>query len=239
VITLLVTSEELGQAEIAVEGPAFRHLVKARRAVVGDAVRLVDGRGRARWGRLSALTDAAASLEVREAAPPNEPTGRLELVVTAPKGRRLAWMVEKATEVGVAAIRLLHSQRVARECRSGTLRRLRRVAAAAVEQSHRSLVPEISGIHPWDELPEMLARAGQAWFLEPRARAGKLAAVAGRLALVVGPEGGWTDSEREELEARGYLPLGLGPTILRTETAAVVGGALLLSHLERHSGGFH
>ena len=166
---------------------------------------------------------------------------RLELLVAAPKKERASWLVEKATEMGVAAVRLLETERTPRGFGDGTLRRLHRVATAAFEQCGRGRMPEVTGTHGWGEVPGLLGEgdgAGQAasrWVLDldpEAAPAERLVAAAGperRQYLLVGPEGGWSDGERDDLAAWGTTPVSLGPTVLRIETAALAGAALLLA----------
>jgi 16S rRNA (uracil1498-N3)-methyltransferase len=227
--SLLLSPEELDRDELEIGGDRYRHLFRARRQRVGDRIRVVDGQGRARWARVARVDRKVACLELVEDAPGNEPEIWLELFVVPPKPQRLTWLVEKSTEVGVSAIRLIHSTRGPRSYGAGTLDRLRRVASAAVVQSHRSLVPEISGVHDWQELAALTSKAEFSWTLDPSAERSPETQVAGPASLLVGPEGGWDEQERKDMEAIGCLALALGPRILRTETAAVVGSALLLN----------
>lgn len=227
--SLLLSPEELDQDELEIGGDRYRHLFRARRQAVGDRIRVVDGQGRARWARVARVDRRVGCLELAEEAPGNEPETWLELIVVPPKPQRLTWLVEKSTEIGVSAIRLIHSARGPRSYGAGTLDRLRRVASAAVEQSHRSWVPEISGVHDWQELAALSSSAETCWSLDPAAERSPETQVAGSACLLVGPEGGWDAQELGDMEAIGCLALALGPRILRTETAAVVGSALLLN----------
>jgi 16S rRNA (uracil1498-N3)-methyltransferase len=230
-ITVLVAPERLVERQVRVEGTTYRHLVRARRATGRDRLRVVDGRGTARWGTLVAVDKKGALLELGGEAPQNEASCRLELFVVPPKPQRLTWLVEKATEAGVAAIHMLYSQRGPRTYGASMLARLRRVAAAAVEQSHRSRVPEISGMLDPDEAATLVAGCEQSWLLDPndeRSLPDANQLKTGSLALLVGPEGGWTASEVGQWTAKGARRLGLGPRTLRIETAAVVGAAVLL-----------
>ena len=104
------------------------------------------------------------------------------------------------------------------------------MAAAAVEQCHRARLPEVTGPHDWSDLPGLAARGGgrgsstrhrtaRPLCREPRPTSG---------ALLVGPEGGWSPDERAELLAAGWRAAGLGDRVLRVETAAVAGAAMLL-----------
>ena len=231
--SLLLSPEELGQPEVKIEGDRYRHLFRARRQKVGDRMRVVDGRGRARWAQVIRIDRLAGYLELADEAPRNEPEVWLELFVVPPRSQRLTWLVEKSTEIGVSAIRLIHSRRGPRSCGAGTLERLRRVAAAAVVQSQRSLIPEISGVHDWHELVALASRSETCWTLDPDAKAAANLETSDSACLLVGPEGGWEEAERRDMKAMGCLPLALGPRILRTETAAVVGATLLLSSSDR------
>ena len=236
-ITLLRPPADLDRAEVELEGDAYRHLFRARRAAAGERVRLADGAGRARWGEVVSVGRSAATVRVGGEAPANLPAARVHLLVGAPKKERTSWLVEKATELGVAAVRFLDTARTPREFGDGTVRRLARVAAAALEQSHGSRLPELTGTHPFAEVPELLAAAPSARYLldtgEPAAGGAPLvldpSPPPAATAVLVGPEGGWSDAEREALAALACRPISLGPTTLRTETAALAAAALLLA----------
>ncbi|HEX5717501.1 MAG TPA: RsmE family RNA methyltransferase [Thermoanaerobaculia bacterium] len=225
---ITLVTEELDSGEVTVEGEAYRHLFRARRVPVGADVRVVDGRGNARWGKVARVDRSSARVALGEPAPTHEPSFRLELLVPTFRPERASWLVEKATEVGVSAIRFLNSERAPRTFGDGTIERMRRVAVAAVEQCHRSLVPEITGPHPWEEIGRFLAGAEGRWFLDPQGALGGWGPLGGSGALLVGPEGGWAPEEREQVLSEGWRPVGLGPRILRIESAALVGAAMLL-----------
>jgi len=214
--------------ELVVDGHAYRHLFRARRLAEDAVVRLVDGEGGARFGRPLEIDGSAARFALGEEAPSNEPTRYVELMAPIPKSSRLSWMVEKATEIGVSAIRLIRTERAPREVGVGTLERLGRVAVAAVEQSHRSVVPVVSGVHAFSELPELMTSIPERWYLQPGSVSQQAIGSEASALLLVGPEGGWTAGEREQMTDWDCSPLGLGPTVLRIETAATVGCAGLL-----------
>lgn len=226
-ITLLVSPDQLDESPIEVTGDSYRHLFRARRLEVGARVRVVDGNGRARWSTVERVDRTGAELALVGEAPGNETDRKLVLLVAAPRIQRASWLVEKVTEVGATAIRFVNSERSPRSYGEASLARLRRVAAAAVEQCHRARLPEITGVHAFSELADLLAECPQRWFLDLGGAAG-MDAGAGPVGLVVGPEGGWTESEREELLGLDCRPWGLGARTLRVETAAVAGSTLLL-----------
>jgi|SRR6185295_19429520 len=248
-ITLLIDAAAFDASEVRIEGAPYSHLFRARRVAAGAEMRVVDGQGRARWGRVARVDHTSATVALGEPAADREPAFRLELLAPTCRPERASWLVEKTTEVGVFAIRFLNTVRAPRDFGGGTLERLRRVAAAAVEQCHRSRLPEITGPHAWSELGRLAVGLQRRWFLDPEGdpvgaalcgRPGNYAetqqgghigppvqdSAAG--ALLVGPEGGFDPQERSELLAAGWQPAGLGERILRLETAALVGAALIL-----------
>jgi 16S rRNA (uracil1498-N3)-methyltransferase len=228
-ITLLIDPAGFDHPTVKVEGEAYQHLFRARRVAVGEEMRVVDGRGRARWGKVERVDRTSATVALGEPAPDREPELRLELIVPTCRPERASWLVEKGTEVGVSAVRFANMARAPRELGTITFDRLRRVAAAAVEQCHRSRLPEITGPHAWSEMVG-LAGPEVRWFLDTEAAApGGWGTAAGKSgALLIGPEGGLDPAERRELLTAGWHPVGLGERTLRLETAAVIGAAFLL-----------
>jgi 16S rRNA (uracil1498-N3)-methyltransferase len=227
-ITLLTTPAQIEAHELRVEGDAYRHLFRARRVEAGEELRIVDGRGRARWGKVARVDRTSATVALGQPAPEREPAFRLDLIVPTCRPERASWLVEKATEVGVHAVRFVNMARAPRELGAGTMERLARVAEAALEQCHRSRLPEVTGPHAWKEVAG-LADGADRWFLDTETAAGWGGQPQGESgALLVGPEGGLDPAERRELLAAGWRPVGLGERILRLETAAVVGAAFLL-----------
>ena len=226
--TVLVWPEALAGATVELSGDAYHHLFRVRRLASGEPLRLVDGLGNARWGRASAVGPGRATIELGAAAPANEPALEVELWVAPPRSRRAGWLVEKATEIGVSAIHFVATERAAREVSMQAVERLRRVAVSAVEQCHRARVPAISGPHPWQACLERLDGPASR-VLAPGGGALEAGSAASSIALLVGPEGGWTATELSQLVDLGVASVGLGPRVLRVETAAVVAAALVLA----------
>lgn len=228
--TLVVPPEALAAGEWRIAGDAYHHLFRVKRLAAGELLRLADGAGRARFAEVLVISKHHALARVGGEAPSNEPTLAVELFVAPPRPERAAWMVEKATEVGVAAVRFLPAERGARELGARQVERLRRVAVAAVEQCGRARVPEIA---PADPLEQVLGRARgdgtPALVLDVGPRGRREGAVAGRLALLIGPEGGWGPRERELFDRFDLPRWSLGERVLRVETAAVVAAGILLA----------
>ena len=224
-IHLLAEARDLASETVEIEGADHRHLFRARRLKVGDRVRLVDGRGAARWSVVDQVTARRAVLRVEGVAPVFEPARRVALFVSAVRPERAAWLVEKATELGLRELRWVVSERTSRPLPERALERQRRVAKSALEQSGGSWLPEISAPVP---LEQAEIGAGSV-ALHPGAATPFVAVAGSAEAVVVGPEGGFSDREIEELAARGVVTAHLGPRVLRTETAAVAALAVALS----------
>lgn len=213
-----------------VEGEAHHHLFKVKRLQTGERLRVIDGEGHARWAEITGIDKRAARLRLGEVAPANEPEVAVEIFVAAPKPDRAAWLVEKATELGVVAIHFISTEREARSVESSQLARLRRIAVAAVEQSCRSAVPRLSSDA---DLRAAVARGREADLpmavLDAAGGAPVPATAAGgRIGLFAGPEGGWSADERAFFRDQELPVWSLGQTVLRVETAAVVAAALVL-----------
>jgi 16S rRNA (uracil1498-N3)-methyltransferase len=245
--SLLLPPELFASEEAKLEGDVFHHLVRVRRLEAGEKLQVVDGRGRARSATLVEVGKKAALLRLGEPLPPRDPSARLHLLVGALRPERASWLVEKATELGVYALRFLNTERTPRQYGQGRFDRYEKVAIAALEQCQGARLPQISGVHGMDELPSLLP-AGPLWMLDPLAQerlswagsagvppalqgedAGETPALPAREGTVlIGPEGGFSPAEETrfaELGARGAF---LGPRILRVETAAIAAAAILL-----------
>lgn len=240
--TVVVTPIEWDGTEVELRGDAYHHLFRVKRVRAGESVRVVDGAGRARGGVVARVDRAHGVIALAGAQPSLEPALRLELLVAPPKLERAAWMVEKATEIGVAAVRFVATDRAARgerELNPTQLARLRRIAVAAVEQCGRSVVPEITGVHELagsleqkrsEGIPTIVLDAGGE-AIPPLDGVDRADGAGGdRLCLLVGPEGGWSDDEQALFAASKLPRWSLGERALRVETAATVsaGAALAL-----------
>ncbi len=199
----------------------------------GDGLAVFDGGG-GEWAATVAEVAAEGVVlrvgEPLEALP--EPPVAVTLVCAFPRGQRGDWIVEKATELGVAAITPLASDRAVLQPGEGRIERWRRIAIEAAEQCGRASLPAF-GEEPPDGALRLLADPGA-----PRTVAEALADASpapAAVAIYVGPEGGWTPGERERLIGEGARPVSLGPRRLRVETAALVTLAQTLSALEARS----
>ena len=219
------------------------HLVKVLRLRSGAVVEIFDGEGR-RWSAtLTGAERGSYQLQIG-AALADEPEPRLQLTLLQgiARGEKMDWIVQKATELGVHAIQPLITEfsvvRVDARQSERKAGHWLAVARSACEQCGRSRVPVVSAPI---ELREFASAAPaqpdtQRWVLDPGANASLVQAadrlrgqdaIPRRLQIVVGPEGGLSATELQQLLALGATPLALGPRILRSETAAIAALALL------------
>lgn len=229
--TTLLLPDLSSQDSATVEGEAHHHLFRVKRHQTGDELRVVDGRGSARLARIVAIGKHEARISMGVAAAANEPETRVELFVAVPKPERAAWLVEKATELGVRSIAFVSTDREARSLAPAQLGRLHRIAISALEQCGRSWLPPIQlGGSVESAVERARASGARVVVLDGDGAPVRPEIVPGRaIALFVGPEGGWSSAENELFRERADLYWKLGPTTLRVETAAVVAAGIVLA----------
>lgn len=215
-------------AEVALDASAAQHAVAVLRLGVGAEVVLFDGAGGEHPATLVHAARGAARARVgARRAVEREPPFPLLLGQALAKGERMDLVVQKATELGATALAPLATERS--EVRLDAERAAKRVAhwqgvvRAACEQCGRDRLPEVRAPQDLDAflagapagaLRLVLAPGGRALRELPRPGAAGVV-------LLVGPEGGLSDAEVARAEAAGFVRAGLGPRVLRTETAAL------------------
>ncbi len=223
-----------GRAEL--RGDAARHLTRVLRAKAGQLHEISDGGTVYLAEIVEAHPDCAVFRVVEPLAMPPEPLLRVTLCAALIKFDRFEWIVEKATELGVERIVPVEtalSEKGLREASAKRAPRWERIARESSEQSRRLRAPQVQ---PAVRLEEALATAAQYRYFLEEAGAPSLHGILpedrtrpGEAALLIGPEGGWTDGERRAAANAGWLAAGLGPRILRAETAALAALAVLLT----------
>jgi 16S rRNA (uracil1498-N3)-methyltransferase len=211
-----------GQAEIT--GENAHHLTRVLRVEVGQKFEITDNQ-RAWLASVETARKDLVRFHVMEELPAAQELPAITLYLALIKFERFEWAVEKATELGVTRIVAVEANRSEHGLFAGAQKRAerwKRIAREASEQSRRLRVPEIA-------MPVRLTEAlkdtstHRIWLDEqtgvpPLQNAVELAK-GDSTALLIGPEGGWIDTERLQFSAAGWSAASLGPLILRAETA--------------------
>ena len=222
----------LGVGElVAIEGPACHQIGRVLRLRSGQRVVLLDGSGGAGEAELVSVGSERALARVLQAAPcAPEPAISVTLLAAVLKGERQDWLVQKAVELGVARVVPLLTERGVATANGAKPERWRRIAREAAEQCERAVVPEVADPVSLKVVSWTGAKALACTEREGRPLPALLADGDRELALLVGPEGGWTEAEHW-LADRGAIDASLGPRILRAETAALAALSTVMSHL--------
>jgi 16S rRNA (uracil1498-N3)-methyltransferase len=222
-------------------GSNAEHLARVLRARVGQEYEIATGDA-VRLGRIAAISDNEVEFELGESVARAE-QAHVSLVLAVFKFDRMEWAIEKATELGVAAIQPVIARRTETHLASAAAKRVgrwRRIAHEAAQQARRDAAPEIAdpvklkdALDHHAEIKIVLAEAEQKLALKDALHA--LTTDDRRLttvSLAVGPEGGWTDDELRAFTDAGWTSASLGKTILRAETAAIAALAIMVALIE-------
>jgi 16S rRNA (uracil1498-N3)-methyltransferase len=224
---------------IALDAAASQHIARALRMRAGEPLTLFDGLGGEHAARIEALGKSVQVRILDRIAQERESPVCLTLVQALVAADKMDWVIQKAVELGASALQPVACERsVVRLEASREARRhahWQRVALAACEQCGRNRVPQVLPVRAWREwcaLPD----PGTRYVLSPGAAMSLTGAlrqcpVREALALAVGPEGGFTQSELALAMAHGVHAAGLGPRVLRTETAGLAALAIVQSAL--------
>ncbi|KHL69240.1 16S rRNA (uracil(1498)-N(3))-methyltransferase [Pseudomonas flexibilis] len=202
------------------------YIGRVLRLAPGAAVQLFDGSGREYLGELVEVGKKSVSVELHEAFDGlAEPALRIHLGQGLSRGERMDWAIQKATELGVAEITPLVSERcevrLKDERADKRLAHWRQIAISACEQCGRSVLPVIHAPVSLDDWQRQV-QAELKLVLHPVAEPLASHARPSSLAFLIGPEGGLSDAEVEQAKHHGFHAARLGPRVLRTETAPVV-----------------
>lgn len=222
-------------SQLEVGADKARYLGRVLRLRVGDPVIVFDGQGTAYSASIAALARSSATLSLHEASPSaGESPFKVHLVQGISRGERMDFVVQKATELGVNRITPLLTDRGVVKLDSARADKRRehwqKVAASACEQCGRARLPLLDaparldtwlGNRPPQIDTDIILRPGSAQSLSV------LGIPASSACILIGPEGGFSDAENELADEAGFIPVSMGPRVLRTETAAAAALAIL------------
>ncbi len=215
--------------------PAAHHAHRVLRLRMNDAVQIFDGAGNAYDAKIFEINGKRVVLhELQACLQETESPLRITLAQAMSSSEKMDWVVQKTTELGIAEIQPVQTQRsMARLTSERAERRTahwRSIAISACEQCGRNILPVI---HAPQEFSTWLAAIRSItcakYILQPEGSVAlqKQAAPSGKVILLVGPEGGFSEDEGKIAHLAGFIPVRLGKRVLRTETAAMAGIAAL------------
>jgi 16S rRNA (uracil1498-N3)-methyltransferase len=203
-------------------GPEAHHLATVSRAKVGETIHLFCGDGLDYPAIVRHVTRRAIELQVAAGIPSaREWSHRLFLACPLPKGDRAVFLIEKLTELGATDFVPLITERSIINPGEGKTERLRRVVLESSKQCGRSVLLQI---HPSQPIAAFLRRPdlpAARWVADPAGPPWPAGRPPEDTVFLVGPEGGLTDLEAAAAQAAGFKPVGLGPRVLRLETAVI------------------
>ena len=233
-----IQSHRISSHTVTIDGPLLSHLSKSLRIREGENIWVGDEhrfRYRVRIDHLDPKSLQASILETIEGPP--APSAPVVLAQAILKGDRMNWVIQKATELGITGmIPLLTSRVIARPpaSRVHTVReRWQRIAVDAAQQSEQWAFPGVNQPVTLSELSKQVPHAALRCALFERSGERSLGSLPidqtfqGTIVLAVGPEGGWTPEEMQELLDQRFQPISLGKNILRSETAPLVALSIL------------
>jgi 16S rRNA (uracil1498-N3)-methyltransferase len=210
------------------------HALRSRRLRPGEGVTVSNDMSWLGKGRLVDEENGLAVVELEEVSPIERRHPEVDVSLAPPKGDRLAWAVQKLSELGVHDLSLMDTERSIRFPSASGLARLAVIAREAAMQSAQPLVMKVGR---WKAFGDAMASTDGRRVMLHEGAGERLNAVlpesTSRVHLMIGPEGGFADSEISQARGAGFRVASLGPGILRTETAAVVGAALVLARYGR------
>ncbi len=235
-----VKNENIRYPVAILEGKEHLHLQRVLRAKPGKRIWIVDERGSSYRAEIEELGQDRTRLRLLEKEEKEEPKVRIGLAQAVLKGKKMEFLIQKGTELGMHFfIPVITERSIVRLAGKETLKveRWRRVAREAVKQSRSRLIPEILPLISWTEFlkdrreeKKYILCENQGKFLRDIVSSPPVDLSTGSgmtVLLLIGPEGGWTSKEEESALSHGFEAVSLGRRILRSETASLASLALI------------
>lgn len=210
---------------IRVEGDEAKHAIRVKRLGNGDQVRVLDGKGGV---LLMRVTDARRTLELVVEAIETQPSPSFEIQIASatPKGPRLDKMIDMLGQVGAGLWQPLSTKYGVVEPGANKIDRMERICRESAKQSLRAWPMKIGAPLSFED--SLVTEPGTRLVIADASGGDYQPGGAGVVRALVGPEGGWTEGELDAARKAGAQVVGLGPHVLRIETAAVVLCAMIV-----------
>ncbi len=225
-----ISPDQVSGPEITITGEDVRHIATVLRMKTGDELLLCDGEGTDYAVKIRQVDRAQIRTEIMGKSKREISHPRITLGQGLPKSDKMDFIVQKATELGVASIVPLVTERTIVKVKDEVKRtaRWRKIAREASMQSNRTGIPQIEGIRGFSDFLRTLAPEPFTLLLLPWEESTEAIKHVLRLnpdvkniIVLIGPEGGFSQAEAAEARSKGFHAVSLGPNILRTETAAI------------------
>lgn len=234
-----IDPEQMKHSEPAIAGSDVRHIRKVLRLQSGDRIGLFDGRGGEFEAKIRGLFSDRVTVEILETKPVYETEGaEIGVAQAFLKDRKMDGLIRQLTELGISEwIPFVSERSVSRPEENRLEHRIERwqkITREAVKQCRRSTIPRIHGAMDWDglfdearkwDLKYLFWEQAETPFTEPNGAEGDGPGFK-RVLLVLGPEGGFSETEAIRAGEKGFKLVSLGPRILRAESATVAAGTL-------------
>lgn len=233
-----VQPEQFGEEIVSITGEDVKHIARVMRSQIGDKIIVSDGVSKVAITEIVMLEQQEVQSRIIEwLTSKAEPELQVTIAQSLPKGDKMEIVIQKCTEIGAATFLPFLSERTVvqydQKKEAKRTERWRKIAKEAAEQAHRDVVPQVLSPVSWKQLLASLADFDLVCFCYEKEDGQQLRDIVDpfvnsmlpdqpyRVAIVVGPEGGFSEAEVLAAEAAGATSIGLGRRILRTETAAM------------------
>lgn len=233
-----VQPEQLTMNTVTITGEDVKHISRVMRSKIDDEIIVSDGVSRVGIAKITAIDAQEVQANIIEwLSSQSEPRVQVTVAQSLPKGDKMEVVIQKCTEIGaVTFLPFLSARTVVQyddKKEAKRTERWRKIAKEAAEQAHRNVIPEVLSPVTWKQLLTSLYQYDLVCFCYEKEEGKQLRDIVApfvngmqedkqyRVAIVVGPEGGFTEREVEEAETASAVAIGLGARILRTETAAM------------------
>jgi len=225
---------DISESPVTLSRDESKHAVRSLRIGAGDHVELFDGAGGVAAGVVKSARSSEVVIEVTERSDVPRKSLHVEIAAAVPKGARADTMIEKLTECGCDRFVPMLTKRSVVDPRAGKRDRWSRIVVEATKQCGRAWLMDVAKPTPIDRViaaadhdVKLIAHTTDAADRSTVQDLHTRLSAAGRVLVLIGPEGGWHDDELSAATSAGFTPLRLGPHVLRIETAAITAAALL------------
>lgn len=248
-----VNPEQIQNQKVVITGADAHHITTVMRSKLGDEILICNGKGQVYTAKLDQLGKGEVdAVIVDERLSDEEAKPEVRIFQSLPKGDKMDFIIQKGTELGAASFVPFQSARTIVQYDSKKeLKRLERwnkIAKEAAEQAHRAMIPTVHRPVSWQTMLQEAAVADAAFFcyeksgglglkqLLRKLQTEQPDANKRKLAVIIGPEGGFTEEEAQQAKEAGCSWITLGRRILRTETASLAALACIMYEFDEMGG---